>query len=234
MGLFTGKKIVITGASRGVGFEAAKLFLADGAEVFGTGRNQARLDSSATELNQIGVFHPFLADFDHKQGSVQTAEAVKSLWPSLDILINNAAVQSYNHGWFDEDPSLFEKTTRTNVFSPHELTLALTPLLLQAQSPRIVFVSSDAGTTEALRSYPDMPTYRLTKYFLGGLTISWAQTLMGKVAVNAVHPGWLKTDLGGADAPGEPADGGQRIWEVLSLNWDVTGRIFYGSEEMEF
>lgn len=66
VGAFIGKRKVITGASRGVGFEAAKLFLADGAEVFGTVRDKARLESSAAILNDIGVFQPFLANLSSR------------------------------------------------------------------------------------------------------------------------------------------------------------------------
>jgi NAD(P)-dependent dehydrogenase (short-subunit alcohol dehydrogenase family) len=80
----------------------------------------------------------------------------------------------------------------------------------------------------------DMPTYRLTKYPLGGLTMLGAATLKGKVAVNALDPGWLKTDLGGPHAPGEPADGGQRMWEICSLPWSETGKFWYGNEEISF
>ncbi len=58
MNNFQGKRIVITGATRGVGFESAKLFLAAGAEVFGTGRDQARLNQSAAELSKLGALHP--------------------------------------------------------------------------------------------------------------------------------------------------------------------------------
>ena len=47
-------------------------------------------------------------------------------------------------------------------------------------------------------------------------------------------PGWLKTDLGGPEAPGEPEDGGQRMWEICSLPWDETGKFWHGNQEIEF
>ena len=64
MSIFSGKRIVLTGASRGVGYEASKLFLAAGAEVIGTGRDVARLDKVSAELQSMGNFTPFLADFE--------------------------------------------------------------------------------------------------------------------------------------------------------------------------
>jgi hypothetical protein len=54
------------------------------------------------------------------------------------------------------------------------------------------------------------------------------------VAVNSLDPGWLKTDLGGPQAPGEPEDGGRRMMEILGLPWTETGQFWHGSEALVF
>jgi len=234
MSTFKDKRIVLTGATRGVGFEAAKLFLAAGAEVFGTGRDPARLEKAAKELGAIGRFHPFLADFDDPKAPAAVAEAVGKLWPAVDFLLNNAAVQTYRKDWAAEGLDLLNEQWRCNVFAPHELITRLAALLEKGNDPRIVNVSSGAGSIQALRTSSEMPTYRLTKYALGGMTILWATTLKGKVAVNCLDPGWLKTDLGGPNAPGEPADGGKRMWEICSLPWTETGKFWHGNKEISF
>jgi len=232
--LFQGKRIVLTGATRGVGFESAKQFLAAGAQVFGTGRDRARLENASAELNKIGHFVPFLADYDDPSAPEAVAKAVSGLWPAVDLLLNNAAVQTYRASWVDEGLDLLDRQWRCNVFAPHELIFRLVPLLERGVEPRIVNVGSGAGNAESLAHSSDMPTYRLTKYALGGLTQLWATTLKGKVAVNCLDPGWLKTDLGGPQAPGEPADGGRRMLEICSLPWTETGKFWHGDQPIPF
>jgi NAD(P)-dependent dehydrogenase (short-subunit alcohol dehydrogenase family) len=231
---FQGKRIVITGASRGVGFEASRLFLKQGAEVFGTARDAARLDKAAAELKSLGSFTPFVADLLDPAAPKAIAGAVSRHWGAIDLLVNNAALQTWRKDWTAEGVDLLEHDTRINVFAPHALTFHLLPLLRNGDEPRVINVSSGAGTHAALVESPDMPTYRLTKYALNGLTILWAGMLKGEVAVNCLDPGWLKTDLGGPNAPGEPIDGGRRVLELAGLAPDVTGKFFYGNKEIQF
>lgn len=95
-------------------------------------------------------------------------------------------------------------------------------------------VSSGAGKLAVLRESAEGATYKFTKFALNGLTLLWARDLHGVVAVNSLDSGWLKTDLGGPNAPGELADGGRRMLEILALPWEITGRFWHGSEEIEF
>jgi NAD(P)-dependent dehydrogenase (short-subunit alcohol dehydrogenase family) len=234
MGTFAGKRIVITGASRGVGFEGAKRFLAQGAQVFGTAKDAARLEAASVELNKIGPFKPFVADLTDPAAPKAIADAVSRHWAALDLLINNAAVQTWKAGWKEEGVDLLDKEMRINVLAPHELTFHLSTLLKMGDEPRVINVTSGAGLLHVLQESKDMPTYRLTKFALNGLTILWANNLKDEVSVLGLDPGWLKTDLGGPKAPGEPGDGGERMLQLAAMPFEVTGKLFHGDKELPF
>ena len=223
--------MVLTGASRGVGREAVELFSEEGAEIIGVARDEGKLSELARRFPK---FQPLVGDISDKGLGARVAQAVQQRWGAFDALINNAAIQNYNAGFHDEPLDTLEKNLVTNVLSVHWLTNALLPLLVTGVEPRIINVSSGAGKLEALKAEPNMPAYRLSKFALNGLTVLYAGDLKGKVAVNALDPGWLKTDLGGPNAPGEPRDGAVRLLELLQKPFEVTGGFWYGAEAIEF
>jgi NAD(P)-dependent dehydrogenase (short-subunit alcohol dehydrogenase family) len=226
-----GRRIVLTGASRGIGREAVELFSAEGAEIIGVARDEAKLRELA---GRFPNFFPLVGDITDRGLGARVVSAVHQRWGALDVLINNAAIQNYNAGFHDEPLDTLENNFLTNVLSVHWLTHALLPLLSGGSEPRIVNVSSGAGKLDVLKSEPNMPAYRLSKFALNGLSILYAGDLKGKIAVNALDPGWLKTDLGGPNAPGEPRDGAQRLLELLQKPFAVTGGFWYGAEPLDF
>lgn len=225
------RRIVLTGASRGIGREAVALFNQEGAEIIGVARDAAKLHELAARFPN---FQPLVGDITDKSLGARVAAAVEQRWGALDVLINNAAIQNYNAGFHDEPKDTLEHNFLTNVLSVHWLIHDLVPLLVRGKEPRIVNVSSGAGKLDALKAEPNMPAYRLSKFALNGLSILYAGDLKGKVAVNALDPGWLKTDLGGPKAPGEPCDGAVRLLELLSQPFEVTGGFWYGADAIDF
>ena len=230
MGCLNGRRILLTGASRGIGFETVKLFSREGAEIIGVARDAARLAALASEYRG---FQGLVGDITDRGLGARVADAVRARWGALDVLLNNAAIQEYNAGFHAEPLDALERNLTTNVLSAHWLIHALLPLLSAGVEPRIVNVSSGAGKLSAVKDEPSMPSYRLSKLLLNGLTLAYAGDLKGKVAVNSLDPGWLKTDLGGPAAPGEPVDGAVRMLELVSKPFDVTGGFWYGAEPLE-
>jgi NAD(P)-dependent dehydrogenase (short-subunit alcohol dehydrogenase family) len=226
-----GRRIVLTGASRGIGREAVELFSAEGAEIIGIARDAAKLNELSARFPN---FFPLVGDITDRALGARVASSVQQRWGACDVLINNAAIQNFNAGFHDEPLDTLEKNFLTNVLSVHWLSNALLPLLVLGKEPRIINVSSGAGKLDVLKSEPNMPAYRLSKFALNGLSILYAGDLKGKVAVNALDPGWLKTDLGGPNAPGEPRDGARRLLELLRQPFAVTGGFWYGAEPIDF
>jgi NAD(P)-dependent dehydrogenase (short-subunit alcohol dehydrogenase family) len=231
MGRLQGRRIVLTGASRGVGREAVKLFSQEGAEIIGIARDGDKLAALAAEYPN---FQALPGDITDRSLGARVAEAVAKRWGKLDLLINNAAIQEYNAGFHAEPLDALERNLTVNVLSAHWLSHALLPLLLLGHEPRIINVSSGAGKLDAVRAEPNMPAYRLSKLLLNGVTLSYAGDLKGKVAVNSLDPGWLKTDLGGPHAPGEPPDGAVRMLDLATKPFSITGGFWYGAEPIDF
>jgi NAD(P)-dependent dehydrogenase (short-subunit alcohol dehydrogenase family) len=226
-----GRRIVLTGASRGIGREAVDLLSREGAEILGVARDTAKLRE--LEATYPG-FKGLAGDIADPSLGAKVAAAVAARWGALDLLVNNAAIQEWNAGFHAEPEEALARNFGVNVFSAHWLIHALLPLLEKGKEPRIINVSSGAGTFSALRSDPSMPSYRLTKFALNGLTILYAGDLKGKIAVNALDPGWLKTDLGGPNAPGEPPEGAVRMLQLALKPFNVTGKFFHGDQEIDF
>jgi NAD(P)-dependent dehydrogenase (short-subunit alcohol dehydrogenase family) len=231
MGRLQGRRILLTGASRGVGKETVQLFSREGAEIIGVARDGAKLAALADEFPG---FRGVVGDITDRALGARLANAVQERWGALDLLLNNAAIQEFNAGFHAEPLDALERNVTTNVLSAHWLIHVLLPLLKLGKEPRIINVSSGAGKLDAIKAEANMPAYRLSKLLLNGLTISYAGDLKGVVAVNSLDPGWLKTDLGGPNAPGEPADGAVRMLELATKPFTVTGGFWYGKEAIEF
>ncbi|HZU81720.1 MAG TPA: SDR family NAD(P)-dependent oxidoreductase [Polyangiaceae bacterium] len=231
-----GRRIVLTGVSRGVGYETAKRFLGEGARVIGVAKDGPRLARAAEALAPLGDFAPLQLDLVSRDAPGRVAEAVQKRWGALDILFNNAAIL-INDGEptsFEQEPAgSLEKSLDVNLVAPFRLTMALLPALRRGEQPRIVHVGSGAGTFEGVRM-TGIASYRLSKWALNGLTLLMATQLAGEVAVNAFDPGWVKTDLGGPKAPGHPRESAEGALAVATLPFAVTGKFWKDGREIPF
>ncbi len=232
-GKLEGKRILITGASRGIGKCTARLFLKEGAKVIGTGKDEERLKDVAKEFKNYGDFSYVVSDLSKKGFEKNIVEVVANKWGALDILVNNAGVMLAYGGLIEDKGGIIEDTFQVNLFAPYCLVRALVPFLLKGNEPRIINVSSGAGQFEALK-LTDIASYRLSKFALNGFTILLSNELKGKIAVNSLDPGWVKTDLGGNMAPGDPEDSAKGALAVATLPFIVTGKFFKDGNEIPF
>jgi NAD(P)-dependent dehydrogenase (short-subunit alcohol dehydrogenase family) len=79
-----------------------------------------------------------------------------------------------------------------------------------------------------------LASYRLSKWAVNGLTMLQAAELSGQIAVNALDPGWVKTDMGGPNAPGSPDDSAEGALALATAPFTQTGRIWCGGQEISF
>jgi NAD(P)-dependent dehydrogenase (short-subunit alcohol dehydrogenase family) len=235
-GKLEGRRILLTGVSRGVGLATARLFLDQGATVLGVARDEVRLRNARAELGAraLGRFEALALDLAAADAPARAATWIGERWGALDVLWNNAGVMLSEAPTFAEEPAgAFEATLATNLLAPFRLSQALLPWLRRGNEPRIVHVSSGAGTFAALGE-PNILSYRVSKWALNGLTQVQAAELRGQIAVNAFDPGWVKTDLGGPRAPGTPEESARGALALLLEPWATTGKFFKDGGEIPY
>jgi NAD(P)-dependent dehydrogenase (short-subunit alcohol dehydrogenase family) len=227
---------VLTGVSRGVGYETAKRFLGEGGRVFGVAMDGERLGRAAETLSTLGDFAALQADLSQRGAPERIAKAVAERWGAIDVLFNNAAIllDSAKAASFEDEPNdAMDRSLEVNVQAPFRLTRQLLPLLRRGHEPRIVNVGSGAGTVDGLRER-GIASYRLSKWALHGMTMLFANHLAGSVAVNAFDPGWVKTDMGGPNAPGSPLHSAEGALAVVTLPFSATGKFWKDGREIPF
>lgn len=203
------KNVLITGANKGIGFEAARQLLQQGYFVYLGSRDIKNGQQAADKLKVEGLHHVIAVQIDvTDQTSVDAARAGIH---ALDVLINNAGIsgaQFDSNGNFlpqtaiDTDPSLYQQVYDTNVYGPVRVTRAFIDLLRQAPAPRIVNVSSSQGSL-TLHSDPNYIYYHVkgvvylsSKSALNMYTVNLAYELRDThFKVNAVSPGLTATDF---------------------------------------
>jgi NAD(P)-dependent dehydrogenase (short-subunit alcohol dehydrogenase family) len=145
----------------------------------------------------------------------------------VDILVNNAAVIVSEDGdVLSLTSDDYRQTFDTNVFGAIEVSRAFVPDMARAGYGRVVNVSSGAGQLATMTTYA--PAYSMSKAALNAFTRLLAHTYSDQgVLVNAVDPGWVRTDMGGPSAPRSPAEGADTIvWLATLRNDGPTGGFF--------
>lgn len=228
------KRILLTGVSRGVGLASAKLLLSQGASILGVARDARRLDAATSELFALAPdrVSSVCVEVESPEAGSVIAEAIDRTWGAVDIVIHNAGVQLHHpDGIMSEPEGILEKSMEINLYAPYRITRKLLPLLKKGNEPRLINVGSGAGTIALMRD-PGIASYRLSKWAIQGMTMLQAKELEGVVSVNAFDPGWIRTDLGGPQAPGTPEEAAAGLFKTLLLPWTVTGKFFKDGMEI--
>ena len=222
------KKIaLVTGANKGIGKHVARQLAEAGLTVLLGSRDVARGQSTVDELD--GDVRLAVLDVTDA-GSVSTlAKQVETEFGRLDVLVNNAAISPGAQTPSETDLGDLRAAYETNVFGVVRVTNAFLPLLRESAAPRIVNVSSGLGSfavmTRLTGEYSEFKAiaYQTSKAALNAVTVLYAKELHGTAfKVNAVSPGYRKTDLGGAGqekpGAGDPAEGALSVTRLALLD----------------
>lgn len=227
---------LVTGANRGIGLETCRQLLEAGYRVILTSRNEQKGQEAAQKLGGIGAgVVPHQLDVADPQSIAALKEFVESEYGRLDVLINNAAI--HYDTWQEvtaPDFTTVEEAITTNLIGPWRLCAALIPLMRKNRWGRIVNVSSGSGSLHRMGS--ETPAYGITKAALNALTIKLAKaTAQDGILVNAVCPGWVRTDMGGAGAPRSVDQGAASVmWAVQLPDGGPTGGFFRDGKPVEW
>ena len=219
------KTALVTGANKGIGFEIVRQLLAEGHRVFLTARNAAAGQEAASSLD--GDVHFLQMDVSDDASIQKGAKTYGELSDLLDVLINNAGIYpDENFDILTISREQLVETFQTNTFGPAKVTQAFLPFLKKSSAPRIINISSGYGEIGGL-SYK-APSYCLSKLALNGVTIMLDQALRSQgIAVYAMCPGWVRTDMGGANAARSVEEGADTaVWLATAAPQTLSGKFF--------
>ena len=196
----TQKTYVVTGCNRGLGFGMTAALLAKGLRVVGACRNPSRASALKVLEEKYGsLFTVAELDLEDPKSIQHFAKNLAHL-AQVDCLINNAGLFSDNQNKLQSiSYEGVEQSFRVNALGPMRVTEALLPLLKKAKQPRIVHISTlmaSIGDNATGGAY----AYRMSKAALNMFMKCFALEYPDGIHI-ALHPGWVKTDMGGASAP---------------------------------
>jgi NAD(P)-dependent dehydrogenase (short-subunit alcohol dehydrogenase family) len=236
------KIALITGATRGIGLETVRQLAQAGVRTILAGRDAARTRQAAAALAGEGLPVEDIVLDVTDQASIRTAaQEVQARHGRLDILVNNAGILADELGKLPSQQSLetWRRTFDTNVFGLVATTQALLPLLLRSPAGRIVNVSSVLGSV-ALHVDPaspiygfKLPAYNVSKSAVNAWTVQLAHELRDTpVKVNAIHPGYVKTDMNGGEGELDIAEGARSSVRLALVGEDGPNGGFFHLDQV--
>ncbi len=237
---------LVTGANKGLGLETSRQLSRQGITVLMGAREESRGIAASRMLADEGLTVEFAQLDVTDAGQIgQAREYIEKKCGRLDILVNNAGMYHPEEHLFGNSsesvsPLALRAVFDVNFFGLVELTQALLPLIRKSGAGRIVNVSSILGSLtvhsdeEAGFSTVKPFAYDASKTAVNAFTVHLAAALKGThVKVNSAHPGWVRTDMGGKDAPMSVEEGARTAVRLATLPADgPSGKFFHLEEEL--
>lgn len=230
------KIALVTGSNKGIGLEIVKQLLDNGFITILTSRDPKKGQQVFESIQYApGTLYHQQLDINDQASIDRLQEFVINTFGKLDILINNAGIFLKEDKTTLETPlSVVMETFETNLFGAWRMCKTFVPLMKKQHFGRIINVSSGLGALEGMTG--SNPGYGISKTALNALTIKLADELKNTgILVNAVCPGWVKTDMGGKEAPRTVEKGAETIvWLAQLSDNGPTGRFFRDMRHISF
>ena len=219
--------LLVTGASRGLGLEFSRQYAADGWRVYATCRDPRKARALA-ELEHSSKALATVHRLDVSNGEQVEALAKELDGEAIDMLINNAGIfgGGYEMTFGNTDYALWEETLQINTLGPLRMAEAFIDHIVRSERKLIVNISTRMGSV-ADNGSGGHYLYRSSKAGLNMVTKSLAVDLQEKgIIAVALHPGWVRTDQGGPEAPITPAQSVASLRAVIAkLSFADSGRF---------
>src|SRR5690554_263281 len=233
--LLKGRTILVTGAGRGIGAEAARTYAAHGATVLLLGKTEKHLNTVYDEIVAAGHPEPVIILLDMEVASMQAYEELGAMieeeFGYLDGLLNNASILGPRTLLDQLASEQFVKVMQINVNATFMITSAMLPLLRLSKDASVIFTSSSVGRKG--RAY--WGSYAVSKFATEGLMQVMADEMEGtSIRANSINPGGTRTDMRAHAYPGENPDNNPTPAEIMPLylylmgaeSTGVTGQAF--------
>lgn len=197
------RTILITGANRGLGLATAGALAKQGHHVILAARTQEKAQAAAAPLlAEERKVTPVACDVSSQSSIDAAVKTIASLGLAVDVLINNAGALSDVGGFsaspLHVEPAVLIEAFNTNTVGAYTLIQKLLPGMNERGYGRVVNISSGMGGIAEMEG--KVPSYRISKAAMNAVTKLFAAEAIGNVKVNSVCPGWVRTDMGGANA----------------------------------
>ncbi|MCD8510618.1 MAG: SDR family oxidoreductase [Bacillus sp. (in: Bacteria)] len=232
-------RVLITGANRGLGLRITEACLQEGHLVFAGVRKVepdalGELEQLQTKYGELLVIVPL--DVGSEASVASAVDLVGKEFGALDVIVNNAGVlEEMNTPLEELDLELCRRSLDINVLGPIRVVKHFLPLVKKGENQSIINISSDAAslTNAYAGNYP----YGISKAALNMFSAKLDKDLKNLgIRVLSVHPGWLKTDMGGEKAPLDPMVGAKGIVELMNLEGEKEHAVYvdYTGKRMEY
>jgi NAD(P)-dependent dehydrogenase (short-subunit alcohol dehydrogenase family) len=221
-------KIVITGANRGLGYELTAEAAQRGHEIIAGIRSENPDGKLLDLINRFpGQIEAVELDVCREETVDRLANSLTAKGQSVDAIINNAGIL-LGRGVSIEELQMEDvaQSFEINLFGPMRIIKHLLPLMPIGSSRAVINISSEAGSLS--NAYGGDYPYAISKTAINMFSKQLKKYVKGReIRVFALHPGWIKTDMGGDKAPGDPVESATGIMDILEMKKEIDPDHFF-------